>query len=89
MHTECSYTRVVERFPVYLVMMVAAAGGGMVGFPVQLLDGRENEERGHTQTQPGEHSPYVGRLADLGVVAPSLESGPRVPRLCHPRRLPP
>ena len=71
-----------EGLSVCLVMMVAA-GGGVAGFPVELLHGREDQERGHAQPQPGEHSPNVGDLADLGVVAPRLESRPRV-SLCHP-----
>ena len=58
-----------------VVMMVVA---GMVGFPVELLHGRENEKGGDAESKPREHSAYVCSLVDLGVVAPRLEARPRI-----------
>ena len=58
-----------------VVMMVVA---GVVGFPVELLHGRENEKGGNAESKPREHSAYVCSLVDLGVVAPRLEARPRI-----------
>ena len=59
--------------------MMVTATVGMGGLPVEFLHGREDEERGHAQSQTGEHSPDVCGLADLRVIAPRLESSPRIP----------
>ena len=80
----CIYLHTASREGLLGLVMMVAATAGMGGLPIELLHGRENEERGHAQSQTREHSPDVCRLADLRVVAPRLESSPRI-SLCRPR----